>query len=317
MHSNKMKLTVLLLAFVFVLPVFVAAEGDDDKVGSVAFKFLNLHFDARGAALGGLASQASGAEAVFWNPAGLASASGIGVTANITQWIVDTQYMSAGVALPLAGGVVGVSFISVDYGQLMKSGWAGDTEFIFEANQGAFSASDAAMQLSYAKSLSDKFSVGGTVKSVTEKIDTETISGLGFDVGTQFNTGFNNIRLGAVISNFGADIVPVEAESESDISLPMTFQFGITGQAFGDESMGLVAGVNVTKMADMAQRFAFNGEFSVAGTVKLRGSYTLGTDQAPITVGAGVNLMGISADLGMTLMTDFDPVMRISIGAQF
>ena len=261
MHSNKMKLTVLLLAFVFVLPVFVAAEGDDDKVGSVAFKFLNLHFGARGAALGGLASQASGAEAVFWNPAGLASASGIGVTANITQWIVETQYMSAGVALPLAGGVVGVSFISVDYGQLMKSGWAGDTEFIFEANQGAFSASDAAMQLSYAKSLSDKFSVGGTVKSVTEKIDTETISGLGFDVGTQFNTGFNNIRLGAVISNFGADVVPVEAESESDISLPMTFQFGITGQAFGDEDGGTGGQRKISQWWDLIQRGLLIGRF--------------------------------------------------------
>ena len=47
----------------------ILAEGDNDKVGSSAFKFLNIQTDAHGAALGGLAAQASGANALFWNPA--------------------------------------------------------------------------------------------------------------------------------------------------------------------------------------------------------------------------------------------------------
>ena len=29
---------------------------------------------------------------------------------------------------------------------------------------------------------------------------------MAFDIGTQFNTGYRGIRMGAVISNFGADI---------------------------------------------------------------------------------------------------------------
>ncbi|MCH8069233.1 MAG: PorV/PorQ family protein [Candidatus Marinimicrobia bacterium] len=316
MRFNKHVRLTAVLSLVIAMPIFVVAESDDDKAGSVGFKFLNLQYGARGAALGGLPAQASGAEASFWNPAGLASANGIEITANMTQWIVETNYLNAGVALPFAGGVVGLSIISVDYGDIMKSGWSGETEFVFEPNQAAFEASDAAIQFSYAKYLSEKFSIGGTVKMLTEKIDTETISGFAFDLGTQFNTGFQNIRLGAVISNFGPDISPIR-DNVPDISLPMTFMFGIIGQAFGDENMGLVAGVNVLKYADMVQRFAFSGEYTVAGMAKLRGSYTLGYDQAPLSVGAGVNMKGVTADIGITVMADFDMVTRISFGYVF
>ena len=67
----------------------------------------------------------------------------------------------------------------------------------------------------------------------------------------------------------------------------------------------------------MAQRIALNGEMTVAGMVKLRGSYTLGDlVQDGISFGAGVNLAGISANFAMTQMLAFDPVMRFSLGYQ-
>ena len=301
---------------------FVAAESDADKAGSVGFKFLNLPYSARGATLGGLAAQASGADAMFWNPAGVAKAEGIGLTASITQWLVETTYLSSGAVLPLAGGVVGVSFLIVDYGEILESGWSGDTEFVFDANQGSFTASDIAIQLSYGRFLSEKFSIGVTVKTIAEKIDDVSISGFAFDVGTQFNTGFRGIRMGAVISNFGPDISPVPVPDglsytePPGMSLPMTFSFGITGQAFGDQNMGLVTGLNVVKNADLAQRVAINFEYALMGMAYVGGSYTLGYDQGPLSFGAGLKLAGITADLGVTTMTDFDLVTRVSVSFQ-
>ena len=307
--------TALLIALVLPGTLLVAQkENENDKAGSVGFKFLNLSYGARGTALGGLAAQAEGAEAMFWNPAGLANVTSIGITAGQTQWLVETSYNNFGFAMPLAGGVFGASLLSVDYGDLMRSGWAGDDEFIFEANQGTFSAQDMALQVSYAKNLSDKFSIGGTAKKVSETIDGFEIGGMGFDIGTQFNVGYKNIRLGAVISNFGGDISPVEKEEEPDVSLPMTFQFGIVGQAFGDANMGLIAGLNVTKLADAAQRFSFNGEMTVAGMAKIRGSYSLGNTQAPLSLGGGVKVAGISIDAAFISTKDFGSVTQFSIG---
>ena len=317
------KLTKWTAVLTLALPVLLMAqrgdeEGGADKSASVAFKFLNLHYDARGAALGGLVAQAAGAEALYWNPAGLAKAGGLGFNAGMTQWLVETSYMNAGVVMPMAGGVLGVGFVSVDYGDFMKAGWQEVSgSYVFKPNIETFTASDNALQVSYGRFLSDKFSIGGSAKMVSESIDDASLSGLAFDVGTQFNTGYKNLQLGAVISNFGPTIDPVEENTESSLAPPMTFSFGAVGQAFGDDSMGLVAGINVIKLSDMAQRIAVNGEMTVAGMIKIRGSYTLGDlVQDALSFGAGINMAGISVNVAMTQMVAFDPVMRFSLGYQ-
>ena len=312
--KNPMKwLTISLVVISF--QTMIMAEGDNDKVGSSAFKFLNIQTDAHGAALGGLAAQASGANALFWNPAGIAGSEGIGVSAGMTQWLVETQVMNAGLVMPMMGGTIGLSLVSVDYGDIMKSGWAGTTEFVFEPNQGSFTATDMSLQASYGKSLSDKFSLGATAKMISQNIDDVSISGLAFDIGTQFNTGYRGISMGAVVSNFGPD---VDSQADADasyeefpgMSLPMTFSFGVVGEAIP----GLNAGLNVLKQADMAQEFIFNGEYSVAGLASLRLSYNISNEQQPMSFGVGLGMAGVTANVAISTPQHFDPVMRFGIG---
>jgi len=312
--KNPMKwLTISLVVISF--QTIIMAEGDNDKVGSSAYKFLNIQTDAHGAALGGLAAQASGANALFWNPAGIAGSEGMGVSAGMTQWLVDTQVMNAGFVMPMMGGTIGLSVVSVNYGEIMKSGWAGTTEFVFEPNQGSFTPTDMSLQASYGRSLSDKFSLGGTAKMISQSIDDVSISGLAFDIGTQFNTGYRGISMGAVISNFGPDVdsqAPDDASYEEfpGMSLPMTFSFGVVGEAIP----GLNAGLNVLKQADMAQEFIFNGEYSVAGLASLRFSYNISNPQQPMSFGAGLGMAGITANVAFSTTLHFDPVMRFGIG---
>jgi hypothetical protein len=312
--KNPMKwLTISLVVISF--QTMIMAEGDNDKVGSSAFKFLNIQTDAHGAALGGLAAQASGANALFWNPAGIAGSEGIGVSAGMTQWLVETTVMNAGVVMPMMGGTVGLSLVSVDYGDIMKSGWAGTTEFVFEPNQDKFQATDVAMQASFGRSLSDKFSLGATAKMISQSIDDVSISGLAFDIGTQFNTGYRGISMGAVVSNFGPD---VDSQADADasyeefpgMSLPMTFSFGVVGEAIP----GLNAGLNVLKQADMAQEFIFNGEYSVAGLASIRFSYNISNPQQFMSTGVGLGVAGVTANVAMSISEHFDPVMRFGIG---
>ena len=312
--KNPMKwLTISLVVISF--QTMIMAEGDNDKVGSSAFKFLNIQTDAHGAALGGLAAQASGANALFWNPAGIAGSEGIGVSAGMTQWLVKTTVMNAGVVMPMMGGTVGLSLVSVDYGDIMRSGWGEESgQFIFQPNQEAFSARDMALQASYGKSLSDKFSLGGTAKMISQSIDDVSISGLAFDIGTQFNTGYRGISMGAVISNFGPDVAsqaPEDASYEEfpGMSLPMTFSFGVVGEAIA----GLNAGLNVLKQADMAQEFIVNAEYAISIT-SLRFSYNLNNPQQNMSVGGGVSVAGINVNASMTMTEHFGSVMRFGIG---
>jgi len=313
--KNPMKwLTISLVVVSF--QTIIMAEGDNDKVGSSAFKFLNIQTDAHGAALGGLAAQASGANALFWNPAGIAGSEGIGVSAGMTQWLVETTVMNAGVVMPMMGGTVGLSLVSVDYGDIMKSGWGEESgQFIFQPNQGSFSATDMSLQASYGRSLSDKFSLGATAKMISQNIDDVSNNGLAFDIGTQFNTGYRGISMGAVVSNFGPDVdshAPDDASYEEfpGMSLPMTFSFGVVGEAIP----GLNAGLNVLKQADMAQEFILNGEYSVASLVSLRFSYNISNPQQPMSFGAGLGMAGITVNLAISTPQHFDPVMRFGIG---
>ena len=284
---------------------------DNDKVGSVAFKFLNIQTDARTAALGGTAAQASGAGAMFSNPAGLAGSS-MGLSAGMSQWLVETSIMSVGIAMPIAGGVIGLGVVSVDYGDMMRSGWGEESgQFIFQPNQnGAFTAADMSLQLSYGMNLTDKFSIGGSAKRISQSIDDVNISGMAFDIGMQFNTGYRGIQMGAVISNFGPDV-----ESQADfpsMSLPMTFSFGVIGEAMP----GLNAGLNVLKQADMAQQYIVNAEYNVS-IASLRFSYNINDDQAPMSMGGGISIAGTDIGIAMTSHAALDNVMRISLGYSF
>ena len=101
------------------------------------------------------------------------------------------------------------------------------------------------------------------------------------------------------------------------MSLPMTFNFGIVAQAFGDDNMGLVAGLNVAKYADMAQEITLNGEFSVAGLAKIRGSYNLDNPQFPVSFGAGISLAGIDVGLAMSSHNVLGSATRITLGYSF
>jgi hypothetical protein len=310
-NLNKTVKWAVTSLLVISLQGFLIAD-ENDKVGSVAFKFLNIETDARTAALGGTAAQASGAGAMFSNPAGLAGSS-MGLSAGMSQWLVETSIMSVGIAMPIAGGVIGLGVVSVDYGDMMRSGWGEESgQFIFQPNQnGAFTAADMSIQFSYGKSLTDKFSIGGSAKMISQSIDDVDISGMAFDIGMQFNTGYRGIQMGAVISNFGPDV-----ESQADfpsMSLPMTFSFGVIGEAMP----GLNAGLNVLKQADMAQQFIVNAEYNIS-IASLRFSYNINDDQAPMSMGGGVNVAG--ADIGVS-MTSHDgmnaDVMRISVGYSF
>ena len=316
-NLNKTVKWAVTSLLVISLQGFLIAD-DNDKVGSVAFKFLNIQTDARTAALGGTAAQASGAGAMFSNPAGLAGSS-MGLSAGMSQWLVETNITSFGLALPMFGGVIGLGVVSVDYGDMMRSGWGEESgQFIFQPNQnGAFTAADMSIQFSYGKSLTDKFSIGGSAKKIFQSIDDVDISGMAFDIGMQFNTGYRGIQMGAVISNFGPDVesqAPDEAGYAGfpSMSLPMTFSFGVIGELIP----GLNAGLNVLKQADMAQQYIVNAEYNVS-IASLRFSYNINDDQAPMSMGGGVNVAGADIGVSMTSHDALDSVMRISVGYSF
>ena len=84
----------------------------------------------------------------------------------------------------------------------------GTTNYELEGTGRNFSLNDIAIGLSYAKFMTDKFSVGANIYYVKEAVDLYKYASktIAFDIGTFYITGFNTLNLGMTIKNFGPEL---------------------------------------------------------------------------------------------------------------
>jgi hypothetical protein len=178
-----------------------------------------------------------------------------------------------------------------------------------------FSAGDIAVGLSYARSLTDRFSIGFTAKYIQESIWHESASAMAIDAGTTFRTDlFNGLVIGASISNFGTqmkligsdirtfsrinpallgsnDQVPFTIELDS-WDLPFLFQIGISTHIVKTEDYSLLVAVDALHPNDNYESMNVGGQFSFKDYVFIRGGYKnlfLKDSEGGLSLGIGIN----------------------------
>ena len=170
------------------------------RVGTTAAQFLKLGVGARAVALGGAyVADAGDLSAVYWNPAGLASVRGSALQLGKTTYLADVNFNSAAFATEVRRlGTLAFSLLLLDSGNMTVR-----TEQEPEGTGERFKVQSFALQASYARSLTERFSIGGSFKFIQERIWHSTASSVAFDIGTLFTTPFERLRLGASMSNLG------------------------------------------------------------------------------------------------------------------
>ncbi|MFQ5627629.1 MAG: PorV/PorQ family protein [bacterium] len=297
-------------------------QSEDDKVGSVGFRFLNLGFGARPTAMGqAYTSMVDDALAVFWNPGGLGSVENFSINFTHSEYLVETNYQAVAAADYLEGiGTVGVGLTLLDYGDIIETEFpgVGDSD---PRTGNLLDASDFALGVSFARKLSDQFSLGITAKFFQEDLAGVEASGVAFDIGTMFDTGYKGIKIGAAMTNFGPDVgfSGNGFESEQDLALPQAFRIGISmdSKALNDNENFVVTGtVDLVKNADTIQRFPVGVEVMISKVLMLRGGYVLGFDEGSYSLGAGVHVSKFQIDYSLSKLEDFDAtdIQRFSIG---
>jgi len=171
------------------------------KVGTSAAPFLGIEIGPRavamGAAFGGLSNDGS---VMAWNVGAMSRIEHNMAYFTYLKWFADIniQYASILYQLPMIG-TLGVGLTYVDYGEMEVT--------TIEKPYGTgelFSASDLSLGVAFARNLTDRFSIGGTVKYIAQSIYNEKAEGVALDIGTLYITNFNNLRLGIAIGNFGS-----------------------------------------------------------------------------------------------------------------
>ncbi len=314
-------MTILLIAGLAFNSAY--GQSEDDKVGSVGFNFLNLGYSARATGMGtAYTAMANDAQAVFGNPGGLALVKNISLNFTHTSYLVDTKYEAISGAYTIEDiGTFAVGIVILDYGDIIETEFpsVGDTD---PRTGNILKATDFSFGVSFARKLSDNFSMGGTVKYFKEDLTGITASGFAFDVGTIFDLGYRNIKIGAAMTNFGPEAkFSGNGFDGQDVTLPQSFRIGFSmdSRSYNDnENLLIVSSVDLLKNADTVQRLALGTEITISKTLMLRGGYILGFDEAAYSFGAGVHVAKFKIDYSVSKLDDFDTtdIQRFSVGIE-
>lgn len=291
---NRLAL-VRYLAITAILMIFgIPKSGlSQDKVGTNAANFLGIAVGARGTAMGGAFTAISGdATSIYWNPGAISRIGHSHATFVHTNWFLDTNFNWAGIVLNFGGAnAVGISFTSLDFGEEPVT-----TVFEPEGTGELFSAQDVAAGISYARSLTDRFSIGGTIKFINQEIFNENASAIAVDVGLLFITQFRDFQLGVSFSNLGnemeldgkdllerVDLDPNAAGNNETIvgllktdsfQLPVIFRVGVSGDLLRfSEDNRLTVSVEATQPNDNSGVVNVGGEFAIKDMIFIRGGY--------------------------------------------
>ena len=228
-----------------------APAASQSRVSTSAAQFLTVGTGARGSAVGhAYTAIATGADALYWNPAGAARIEDARNRGSVffshNRWLLGIDYNAFGLVIPVSGsGVMGLSLAQVDYGRMDRR-----TVDLPEGTGETFGAADIVLGLTYAQPLTDLFYIGGTAKYVRQSIYDMAASTMAFDVGFILNSNyFNGLKLAASITNFGGkmrmdgingriftDIDPQNSGSNESLparletgrwDLPLSFKFGL------------------------------------------------------------------------------------------
>ena len=324
------------------------------KVGTTSLQYLKVMPTARATAMGdAYVSLARGADATFWNPAGLAKIESQEITSTYTSWIFDTQLLALAYDVPLGSlGNLGAQFQYVDYGTIKETrtetidlviGPSGEKIFNPGLTGRSFAPYSYLVGLSYAKAITDKFSAGATLKYATEslwadQVITSVNSATGeasnyktytnvllFDFGMIYNTGFRSVQIGISVQNFG----PQVTFAKRSYPAPLAMRVGVSANVIGseallvkDETSQLTMAYDLFQPNDYDQQMHMGAEYSFADAIALRVGYKVGYDSEGLTFGGGVHTslsgFAISFDYSYGKMDEFlNNVHRISLGVQF
>ena len=325
--------------------LFTTARAQEvTKVGTTGAKFLSIPVGARAVGMGGaFVAVANDASAMYWNPAGIAQLGQSEALFTHSSWIAGLEFNYGGVVVPVSGlGSLGVNFTSLTMTDMERT-----TEEQPEGTGEFFSAGSFAVGVSYARNLTEWFSIGTNVKYINEHIWNSSATDFAIDVGTLFTTPFPGLKFGAGISNFGSKLVirgddllvlkdlssnhgnnsSVNANLGTDpFDLPLVLRIGFAYEPIVSEDRHLTFVVDAVHPNDNSESVSLGTEFSGMGNiVSIRGGYmALGQrdSEERYTLGGGVK---VNADNSLSFRFDYaferfnrlDNVHKFAVGILF
>jgi len=202
MHKFTRHITLI---FVLLAGVTLSSfAGNKSRTGAAGAQELLIPVGARGIALANAnISTASGLDALFANPAGLARTDrSAEVMFSHMSYIGDIGVEYGGIGVNSGFGHLAFTIKSLNFGNIPVT-----TEDFPDGTGENYSPAFVTLGFSFAKLLSDRISVGATFNIISEKIMSTSATGVGLTAGVQYKgLGMPGLNLGIAIKNIGPNM---------------------------------------------------------------------------------------------------------------
>ncbi len=331
-----MKIKIILCIVFILFANLMYAQVDLKKTAQSTMNFLLVGTSPKASAMGeAFTSVGTGTESIFYNPAGLAIMENqFDISINYTMWIADIKYLGGGIAFNTGlYGTFGLHLITVDYGVINGTSLlANDIDPLGYIDNGPLSNVGAyVIGLTYAKAISNQFSIGGNIKFAGQNLGRNVYSDgtekendavkLAFDAGVRYNTGYKGFVFGMYIRNFSSNI----KRELIDEQLPLIFSLGASINAMEilnfDPSSSLILSIDFLHQNNYSERVNIGMEYKFLNMIALRGGYQTNRDLASWSGGIGLNttFIGYDVEVGYSYSRFelFDSVNRLSLSFAF
>ena len=324
-----MKNTCMRAAMCLVLLAGVALNAtaaNKSRIGTAGAQELLIPVGARTIAIGGSSMVfATGAEAIYWNPAGLGRMTGgVDVMLSSMNYIADIGVVYGAVGVKAGEfGALGFSIKSINFGKIPVT-----TSSFPDGTGEQYSPTYITLGATYAKAITDRIAVGVTANMVTERIMSLSSTGVAFDFGIQYqNLGLAGLNLGVAVKNVGAGMqfsgsnLLVVAEAGGALrgtqtyavqaassDLPSSLEIGIGYTRKLDEKNAVLVGGMFRNNNYQDDEYNLGAEYGFNNLIFIRGGYTFAPEATKdvdgkngyiydYTVGAGLHYLVGDLDL--------------------
>jgi len=287
-----------MLMMVALMLTFLAGQSGVD--------FLKIGVGARAMAMAGAYTGiAEGAEASYWNPAGLAQIEHIELAAMHLQWSTDIMYefLSYAQKFPTIGAFgLGISYLG--FGDI-------DARDEFGQSLTGFSAYDVCGMFSFARPINEQLNIGANAKLFQEKIGDDNATGYALDIGGLYSLA--KARFGLSLRNLGMKLKFVDEE----FSLPMIVSLGVSYYPLGSQLVLALAGDY--QIESERGNVRFGAEYWIQEMLAVRAGYQYKTKDDELGIlngfgaGLGVKKMKFGIDYGYEPSSELGDIHRLSL----
>ena len=301
-----------IIASIVIIVVSSLVLGQNSRMGSASSTQLLVVPSAKHLSGGGAAATATGMDATFWNPAGLAmSENSVDAIFSNRQYFADIDNSFFGIATDLGDYKMGVSVRTFNVGDIDET-----TVFYPDGTGQVFTPNFSILGATLARKLSDNTSVGINANLIREGFGRVAATGVAYDLGVQYRgfLGREGLDVGFAMKNFGSPMKydgeglgvmasPVDGDRPVEyykidaaaFDLPFVFDMGLSYNIAG-------ADIGVT----------YTSNYYSTDELKLSVGYTL---EGLGSVGVGMQSSSASQEIDDTDDWYTNPADGVSFGA--